>query len=145
MRTSFICTIAATSVAVFAFAAVPTIAHAKTAKACEADWKAGKADIQKSGKKKKDFMTECRASDLAAKAVYPAPAAVPPAKPPANHCAKPRQPTATEGQPGRVAMVARERACGADWKADKAAGKTGDQKWPQDWSDCNKRKKAQGM
>ena len=49
----------------------------------------------------------------------------------------------TEGQPGRVAMIARERACGADWKADKAAGKTGDQKWPQYWSDCNKRKKAQ--
>ncbi len=61
MTKSLICTIAATSVAVLAFAAMPTIAHAKTAKACEADWKAGKADIQASGKKKKDFMTECRA------------------------------------------------------------------------------------
>lgn len=162
MRTSFICTIAAASVAVFAFAAAPTIAHAKTAKACEADWKAGKADIQKSGKKKKDFMTECRASDSAAKAdtqtdtkadkkaekkakadakTAAAPAAAPAA--PAT-AAKPAT-TATEGQPGRMAMVARERACGADWKADKAAGKTGDQKWPQYWSDCNKRKKAQGM
>jgi recombination DNA repair RAD52 pathway protein len=139
MRTSFICTIAATSVAVFAFAAAPTIAHAKTAKACEADWKAGKAEIQKSGKKKKDFMTQCRASDSAAKADT-APAATP-AKP--ATAAKPA--TTTEGQPGRIAMIARERACGADWKADKAAGKTGDQKWPQYWSDCNKRKKAQGM
>ncbi len=42
-------------------------------------------------------------------------------------------------------MYARERACAADWKADKAAGKTGNQKWPQYWSDCNKRKKAAGM
>ena len=50
-----------------------------------------------------------------------------------------------DGKQGRVAFVARERACGADWKADKAAGKTGDQTWPQYWSDCNKRKKAQGM
>ena len=57
------------------------------------------------------------------------------------------KPTANEpdGKQGRVAFVARERACGADWKADKAAGKTGDQTWPQYWSDCNKRKKAQGM
>ncbi|MFZ1923047.1 MAG: hypothetical protein WA280_15130 [Xanthobacteraceae bacterium] len=42
-------------------------------------------------------------------------------------------------------MVARERACGADWKAAKAAGKTAGQKWPQFWSACNKRKKAEGM
>ena len=142
MTKSFICTIAATSVAVFAFAAAPTIAHAKTAKACEADWKAGKADVQKSGKKKKDFMTECRASDSAAKADTQAAPAATPAKP--TTAAKPAT-TATEGQPGRMAMIARERACGAEWKTAKAAGQTGDQKWPQYWSDCNKRKKTQGM
>lgn len=47
---------------------------------------------------------------------------------------------------GRAAMVARERACGAEWKADKAAGKIpAGQKWPQYWHLCDERKKAQGM
>ena len=35
---------------------------AKTVKACEDEWKANKSTIQASGKKKTDFMTECRAS-----------------------------------------------------------------------------------
>jgi hypothetical protein len=43
-------------------------------------------------------------------------------------------------------MVARERACGVDWKADKAAGKVAaGMTWPKYWSDCDKRKKAEGM
>ena len=43
-------------------------------------------------------------------------------------------------------MIARERACGAEWKAEKAAGKIPvGMKWPQYWSACNKRKKAEGM
>jgi hypothetical protein len=47
---------------------------------------------------------------------------------------------------GRKAEYARERACGKEWKADKAAGKIpAGQKWPQYWSECNKRKKAEGM
>lgn len=47
--------------------------------------------------------------------------------------------------PAQQAVTARKRACGAEWKADKAAGKiaTG-MKWPQYWSECNKRKKAEG-
>ncbi len=52
----------------------------------------------------------------------------------------------TKFQSGRQAMIARERACGAEWKADKAAGKIpAGMKWPKYWSACNKRKKAQGM
>ena len=213
MTKSFICTIAATSIAVFAFAAAPTIAHAKTAKACEAEYKAGKADLQKAGTKKTDFMTTCRAQPEAAATTKPDPkadkaaaaadkkakadaakaekkakadqaaadqkakadqaaadkkaaadakkaaadakkAAKPTAEKPAStttgtRAEKPAAPKPTANEPdgkqGRVAFVARERACGADWKADKAAGKTGDQTWPQYWSDCNKRKKAQGM
>ena len=46
---------------------------------------------------------------------------------------------------GWQAMIARRRACAADWKADKAAGKTAGLKWPKYWSDCNKRKKEKGM
>jgi len=43
-------------------------------------------------------------------------------------------------------MVARLRACGAEWKTAKAEGNVpAGQKWPQFWSACNKRKKAEGM
>ena len=53
---------------------------------------------------------------------------------------------AGDGLGGRQAMIARERACGAEWKADKAAGKIeAGMKWPQYWSACDKRKKAEGM
>ena len=45
---------------------------------------------------------------------------------------------------GRAAATERQRACGAEWKADKAAGKIQKgMKWPQYWSACNKRKKGQ--
>jgi hypothetical protein len=44
------------------------------------------------------------------------------------------------------ALTARRRACGAEWKADKAAGKVvAGMKGPQYWSDCNKRKKAEAQ
>jgi hypothetical protein len=38
----------------------------------------------------------------------------------------------------------RRKTCSAEWKAAKAAGKTGGLKWPKFYSDCNKRLKAQG-
>lgn len=38
----------------------------------------------------------------------------------------------------------RRKKCSAEWKEAKAAGKTGGQKWPKFYSDCNKRLKAQG-
>ena len=48
--------------------------------------------------------------------------------------------------PGQQAAVKRIRACGAEWQATKAAGKLpAGAKWPQYWSECNKRKKAAGM
>ena len=44
---------------------------------------------------------------------------------------------------GEVCAIA---ACGADWKTAKADGKVpAGQHWPQFWSECNKRKKAEGM
>ena len=46
----------------------------------------------------------------------------------------------------KEAEHARERACGADWKAEKAAGKVpAGMTWPKYWSECDKRKKAAGM
>lgn len=40
-------------------------------------------------------------------------------------------------------MRERQKKCGAEWKAAKAAGKIEKgQKWPQYWSACNKRLKS---
>lgn len=47
--------------------------------------------------------------------------------------------------PGQRAARERQKKCGAEWKAARAAGKTDPKmKWPQFWSACNKRLKAQG-
>jgi hypothetical protein len=56
-------------------------AQQKTAKACEAEWRSNKATIQSSGKKKKDFIVECR-SGTAQAAAPAAPASPPAASPP---------------------------------------------------------------
>ncbi len=55
-------------------------------------------------------------------------------------------PTAKTKKPpsaGQVALRERQKKCGAEWKAAKAAGKieTG-MKWPKFWSACNKRLKS---
>jgi hypothetical protein len=48
--------------------------------------------------------------------------------------------------PGQKAAIVRIRACGAEWQAKKKAGQLpAGAKWPQYWSDCNKRLKAQGQ
>ncbi len=44
---------------------------------------------------------------------------------------------------GQAAMRERQKKCGAEWKAAKAAGKIEKgMKWPQYWSACNKRLKS---
>jgi uncharacterized membrane protein len=43
------------------FLLIPSLSHAKTVKACEEEWKANKATIQASGKKKTEFIAACRA------------------------------------------------------------------------------------
>ncbi len=45
---------------------------------------------------------------------------------------------------GRAAMLARQRQCGAEWRSNKATlvVQTPGLKWPQYWSQCNKRLKA---
>ena len=93
--------------------------------------------------KYRDFSKQCMAGGAAPVGAAPAPS-VPTTAAPAP--APGAGATTATGKTGRQAMVARERACGAEWKADKAAGKIpGGQKWPQYWSECDKRKKAQGM
>ncbi len=47
--------------------------------------------------------------------------------------------------PAQLAFRARQKKCGAEWRAAKAAGKIAKgMKWPQYWSACNKRLKSGG-
>jgi hypothetical protein len=158
--------IAAASLAVgLAVCATPqsASAQANVMKECGAEYQAAKAANTLGGKTWKDFLAECRTRH-AASAPAPASAASPPAAPaatPAPPAATPAAPAATAAAPsaptgqasakktsgGREAMLARQRACAAEWKSQKAELRktTPDLKWPKFWSGCNKRLKAQGQ
>jgi hypothetical protein len=118
--------------AAVAYAAAP--AQALSMKECSAKYKEAKAAGTLNGMKWNEFRkSQCGAETEAT------PAAAPPAEAPAE---KP----AAKASGGRQAMYARERACGKEWKADKAAGKVpAGMKWPQYWHECDQRKKAEGM
>jgi hypothetical protein len=144
----------AIALAALANTAMPRPAHALTMSECSAKYKAAKTAGTLNGMKWNDFRkAQCGSEASTAPAAAPAPAAAAPAPAPAAAAPAPAAPAATAAAPGkkpvsagRQAMVARERACGADWKAAKAAGKIpAGQKWPQYWSECNKRKKSEGM
>jgi len=60
---------------------------------------------------------------------------------PAATAAKPKKPPT----PGQIAARERQKKCGAEWKAAKAAGKIEKgTTWPKFWSACNKRLKSGG-
>ncbi len=123
-----------------AAASISAPAQAKTMKECAAQWQEMKAANQTGGMKYRDFSKQCMSEGA------PAADTPPPAKPEA--AAPPPPPAAEPGEKptgGRAAMVARLRACGAEWRAAKAEGKTAGQTWPKYWSACNKRKKAEGV
>jgi transcription elongation factor len=124
----------------------PVAAQAKTMKECAAEWDKMKAANQTGGMKYRDFTKQCMSGAAAPVGAAPSPATPTTAAPaPAAGAATTTAKPAT-GSPGRQAMIARERACGAEWKADKAAGKIQPgMKWPQFWHECDARKKAQGM
>jgi hypothetical protein len=133
-----------------ALSCAPLPAHAKTMKECAAQWQEMKAANQTAGMKYRDFTKQCMSGEPAPAGETPAAGAAPaPAAPAATAPAAGTTPAAAPAKKpsgGREAMIARERACGAEWKADKAAGKIeAGMKWPQYWSACNKRKKAEGM
>ena len=120
--------------------------QAKTMKECAAQWDQMKAAKQTGGMKYRDFSKQCMSGAAVPQANAPAVAPAAPSSGPASAATAPTTTKPATGSPGRQAMIARERACGAEWKADKAAGKIpAGQKWPQYWSECDKRKKAQGM
>ena len=125
--------------AAFAPALISAPAQAKTMKECAAQWQEIKTSGQTGGMKYRDFSKQCMSGEA------PAAAAPPPPKPEAASPPPAAEPAAKPSG-GRAAMVSRMRACGAEWKTAKAEGKVpAGQKWPQFWSECNKRKKAEGM
>jgi hypothetical protein len=136
-------------------------ANAATMKECAAQWQQMKAAKTTGGKTYKEFSKECMSGSSGSSAATPAATTTPPPSTAAAPAAPTRPATAsaptsttstststtTEKKPvsaGREAMYSRERECGKEWKEAKAAGKTGNMKWPQYWSECNKRLKAAG-
>jgi hypothetical protein len=145
MKTLVITAVSLAALNCLAFGAAQAQQPQNRMQACAAEWRTMKAANQTEGKKYRDFQKECLARTAAAPGTAPAPATAPAAMPPA--AGQPAATTrATKASGGRQAMVARERACGAEWKAAKAAGTVpAGTKWPQYWSQCNARKKAEGM
>ena len=120
-------------------------AHALSMKECSTKYQAAKDAGTLKGQTWNEFRkAECggeAAEGPATSAPPPPTTASAPAATPAPASTKPPK----TGSPGRDAMIARERACGQDWKEAKAAGKTQGMKWPQFWHECDQRKKAAGM
>lgn len=83
-----------------------------------------------------------------APAPAPAPtvAAPPPAAAPAPAAAPKAAAPAKPAGESKAAQQSRQKKCGAEWKAKKAELQKANPKlkWPQYWSDCNKRLKAAG-
>ena len=123
-----------------AFSATPSFAQKKTIKACEEEWRANKAANEAAKITEKAYVAKCRAD-------AEKPAAAPTMAPAAPAATTKMAPAATKkSTDGRQAEYARERACAADWKTDKAAGRVpAGMTWPKYWSECDKRKKAAGM
>jgi hypothetical protein len=123
---------------------VPLPAQALSSKECSAKYKEAKAAGTLNGMKWNDF----RKAQCGAEAAAPAAEAPPPPKPAAAApppAAPPAEKSAEKPSGGRQAEYTRMRACGAEWKAMKTAGtRPAGMKWPQFWSECDKRKKAEG-
>jgi hypothetical protein len=134
----------------------PTPAQAKTEKQCIAEWNQMKAAKQTAGKKRKDFIAQCRGT--AATAPAPTPSTTTTTKPPAKTGRVAPPPVAT----GRVVFPsavspkyssesagrARMHTCRDQYNANKATGGNGGLKWIQKgdgyYSECNKHLKGQG-
>ena len=120
-------------------------------KECAAQYQAAKAGkTLPAGQTWMQYLAQCRGAMKAAPAM--APAATSATRTTAVHTVA-TQTTARTNVPattrapgqrtaGQVAEVSRQKQCGVQWKADKAAGKTGTMTWPQYWSACSKRLKG---
>ena len=90
--------------ALFGLALLPTasLAQQKTAKACQQEWRANKADFQAKGISEKAYVTQCRAGNSPAQSAAPA----------ASN---------SGGAPSRAAAGKTAKACQEEWRANKAA------------------------
>ena len=139
-RSTMFVTCSAVILSIMAVSTAFALAQKKTVKACQEEWQVNKAANQANKITEKAYVEKCRAEGGTAQSTS-APAAAP-----APKASTSAPPVATKQKDARQAEYARERACGKDWKADKAAGKVAvGMKWPQYWSECDKRKKAMGM
>jgi hypothetical protein len=137
-RQSRLIVCSAAILSIVALSAAPALAQQKTVKACTEEWQKNKADNQAKGITEKAYVEKCRADSAKPPAATTTTAPAAPAAAPKTTTKKPADP--------KEAEHARERACGADWKAEKAAGKVpAGMTWPKYWSECDKRKKAAGM
>ena len=104
-----------------------TAAPGEVMKACGAKYQAAKAAKSLAADETwKHFLATCRASTPKA----------------AMTAAAPKSAAAQSG--AQVAARERMKQCSGQWKVEKAAGKTGDQRWPAYWSACSVRLKAKG-
>jgi len=128
-------------------AVAATSAHALTMQECSAKYKAAKEAGTLNGMKWNEFRkAQCGAEATPTPAATPAAETKPAPAPAAKPAETPKAGETKPASPGRQAMIARERACGKEWREAKAAGKIeAGMKWPQYWHECNKRKKAEGM
>jgi hypothetical protein len=157
---------AATAAAPVAVPAAKTGGKSAAMEACSAEWaKMKAAGTVPAGQSWPKFWSQCAKDQAAANpAVDPTPAAVTKAAkavkpveadegialPDPEDAAKINTAATTAGKrpltPGQQAAIVRIRACGAEWQANKKAGKLPEgAKWPQYWSDCNTRLKAKGQ
>lgn len=122
-------------VAGLAALAVPAQAAENTMKACGAKYQAAKAaGSLPAGQTWTQYLAQCRAAMAPASATSAASATARPA-------AAPKAPSRQSA--AMVAMRAREKECGQQWSAAKAAGKVpAGQTWPKYWSACNARLKS---
>ena len=120
-----------------AAAPLPAQAQQSRLKACAEEWRGLKAANQTAGKTYRALSNECQSRASAG-----APSAETPKAGGKRKAAKDDAPAAKSG---RQAAAERRRACGAEWKAEKEAGKVAaGMTWPKFYSACNKRKKAEG-
>ncbi len=121
---------------------------------CGQQYQSAKAAGTLNGMGWSQFRTECAArlkaqpADAAAAAPIPAAAPAAAATPPSaagGSVSAPPQ-AAVPASAGRAAMLARQKQCGAEWRAQKATlvAQTPGLKWPSYWSQCNTRLKAAG-
>ena len=131
-------------VAVGMVAGAPALAD-NAMQVCGAKYQAAKtAKTLPAGQTWNQYLAQCRTT--LPKTGAPAAAAAPATKPMAATAAAGAVAAtkATRAQsPAMAAVHDRQRQCGAQWKADKAAGKIpAGQTWPKYWSACNTRLKG---